>query len=47
MCMEQVTFRVPEEMLEEADELVDSGVYSSRSELIRGAVRDELRHRRE
>jgi Arc/MetJ-type ribon-helix-helix transcriptional regulator len=44
--MEQITFRAPAELLDELEETVESGGYANRSELIRGAVRDELREHR-
>ena len=41
--MELVTFLLPEACLEGLDELVGQGIYSSRSEAIRFAVRDLLK----
>ena len=35
-----VSFRIPKQMLDELDELVREGVFSSRSEAIRTAIRD-------
>jgi len=35
-----VSFRIPKQMLDELDELVREGVFSSRSEAIRAAIRD-------
>jgi len=41
--MELVTFLVPEKLLELMDELVATGMYPSRSDLVRQAVRDLIR----
>jgi Arc/MetJ-type ribon-helix-helix transcriptional regulator len=38
-----ISFKAPSAFLEELDELVRSGVYSSRSEAIRTAIRDLLK----
>lgn len=35
-----MSFRIPKQMLDELDELVREGVFSSRSEAIRAAIRD-------
>ena len=37
---ERVTFRIPQQQLDELDRLVEEGVYPNRSEAIRDAVRD-------
>lgn len=36
---ERITFRIPEQQLEELDQLVENGIYPNRSEAIRDAVR--------
>ena len=41
--MELVTFLLPEACLEGLDELIEQGIYSSRSAAIRFAVRDLLK----
>ncbi len=38
-----VSIHIPKQLLAEVDELVKSGVFSSRSEAIRVAIRDLLR----
>lgn len=38
-----ISFKAPNSYLEELDELVRGGVYSSRSEAIRTAIRDLLK----
>jgi len=38
--MERVTIRIPSEMVEDLDNLVDRGEYPSRSEAIRAGVRE-------
>jgi len=40
--MRRVSIRLTDEQLDRLERLVDSGVYPSRSELIRAAVRDQL-----
>ena len=42
-CMRLVTVKIPEIYLEGIDELVKLGRYSSRSEVIRTAIRDLLK----
>lgn len=37
---ERITFRIPEQQLEELDNLVEDGIYPNRSEAIRDAVRN-------
>lgn len=44
---ERVTFRIPEEMLEQVEELVDEDEYPNRSEAIRSALTDLLDERKE
>jgi Arc/MetJ-type ribon-helix-helix transcriptional regulator len=39
-----ISFKAPNSFLEELDELVRGGVYSSRSEAIRTAIRDLLKN---
>ncbi len=39
-----ISFKAPKSFLEDLDELVRGGVYSSRSEAIRMAIRDLLKH---
>ena len=39
-----ISFKAPNTVIEELDELVRGGVYSSRSEAIRTAIRDLLKH---
>jgi Arc/MetJ-type ribon-helix-helix transcriptional regulator len=41
--MKLISFKAPNNYLEELDELVRGGVYSSRSEAIRTAIRDLLK----
>jgi Arc/MetJ-type ribon-helix-helix transcriptional regulator len=41
--MKIVTVKLPETLIEGMDELVKSGLYPSRSDVIRTAVRDLLR----
>jgi Arc/MetJ-type ribon-helix-helix transcriptional regulator len=36
--MELVTFKIPKELIEEVDNLVNKGLFSSRSEAIRYAI---------
>jgi Arc/MetJ-type ribon-helix-helix transcriptional regulator len=38
--MERVTLRIPEQQIEEVEEMVDTGEFPNRSEAIRAAVRD-------
>ena len=45
--MERITITLPKQMLDRIDELVDSGRYAGRSEVIREALRrffDEVQH---
>jgi len=44
MGMVKVEVRVPEKMVELIDKLVEAGFYSSRSDLIRDAIRKFLMH---
>ena len=39
MTMQTVSFKITEEMLKKIDELVDKGIFISRSDLIRSALR--------
>ena len=39
-----ISFKAPNTVIEDLDELVRGGVYSSRSEAIRTAIRDLLKH---
>lgn len=41
--MKLVTVKIPEALLEGLDELVNAGMYQSRSAAIRAAVRDMLK----
>jgi len=41
--MKLVTVKIPEQFLEGLDELVRKGIYTSRSEAIRIAIRDLLK----
>ncbi|RLG67271.1 CopG family transcriptional regulator [archaeon] len=43
--MRVVTVRLPEKMLKALDQLVQKGIYSSRSDAIRAMVRKELKNR--
>jgi Arc/MetJ-type ribon-helix-helix transcriptional regulator len=38
-----VTVKLPEKLIDDVDQLVKAGIYHSRSDAIRGAVRDLLR----
>jgi len=38
--MERVTLRIPEQQIEEVEQIVDTGEFPNRSEAIRSAVRD-------
>ncbi|MCU4926254.1 ribbon-helix-helix domain-containing protein [Halobacteria archaeon AArc-dxtr1] len=40
--MERVTLRIPEQQIEEVEQLVDSGEFPNRSEAIRSAVREMI-----
>ena len=42
--MKLISFKAPNTVIEDLDELVRGGVYSSRSEAIRTAIRDLLKH---
>lgn len=41
--MDRVTIRLPEQQIDDVDQLVEEGVYPSKSEVVRAAVRDLLR----
>ncbi|MEK6919490.1 MAG: ribbon-helix-helix domain-containing protein [Thermoproteota archaeon] len=41
--MKLVTVKLPEKLIDDVDQLVKAGIYHSRSDAIRGAVRDLLR----
>lgn len=40
--MERVTLRIPEQQIEEVEEMVETGEFPNRSEAIRAAVRDMI-----
>ncbi|SFS48293.1 ribbon-helix-helix domain-containing protein [Halostagnicola kamekurae] len=40
--MERVTLRIPEQQIDEVEQLVDSGEFPNRSEAIRSAVREMI-----
>jgi Arc/MetJ-type ribon-helix-helix transcriptional regulator len=40
--VQQVTFRLPEQQVEQVDELVENGEWPNRSEAVRHAVREWL-----
>ena len=44
--MEAIPAKLTSRMVEQMDELVQEGWYANRSELIRDAVRDAIRHAR-
>jgi len=41
--MEMVSIHIPKQMLEQLDQMVKLGIYPSRSEVIRAAVREFLK----
>ena len=41
--MKLVTVKLPEKLIDDVDQLVQAGMYHSRSDAIRAAVRDLLR----
>lgn len=41
--MERVTIRIPEQQADEVDQLVEAGIYPSKSEVFRAALRDLIR----
>ena len=43
--MSRVTVRMPDQQVEEIDELIDAGTFPNRSEAIRAAIRDLLADR--
>lgn len=45
--MERVTLRIPEQHIEEVEQLAEEGEYPNRSEAIRAGVRLLLEHERE
>ena len=45
--MERVTLRIPEQQIEEVEQLVDSGEFPNRSEAIRSAVREMINEQSE
>ena len=45
--MERVTLRIPEQQIEEVEQLVDSGEFPNRSEAIRSAVREMINEQNE
>ena len=40
--MERVTLRIPKQLIEEVEQMVETGQFPNRSEAIRAAVRDML-----
>ena len=45
--MERVTLRIPEQQIEEVEQMVDSGEFPNRSEAIRSAVREMINEQSE
>jgi antitoxin ParD1/3/4 len=43
--MERVTLRIPEQQIDEVEQLVETGEFPNRSEAIRSAVRDMIKER--
>jgi len=43
--MERVTLRIPEQQIDEVEQLVETGEFPNRSEAIRSAVRDMIQER--
>lgn len=43
--MERVTLRIPEQQIEEVEQMVETGQFPNRSEAIRAAVREMLSER--
>lgn len=43
--MERVTLRIPEQQIEEVEQMVETGQFPNRSEAIRSAVREMLNER--
>ena len=43
--MERVTLRIPEQQIDEVEQLVETGEFPNRSEAIRAAVRDMIQER--